>query len=145
MQGVPGSSPGASTKFSPISSSTSRVPDGLSGSDSNCRGPIYGPIEIHKGSPRVQSLRLISAESWVRVPRPATKVSITNQDARGPYGERPARRCEVIYMFVYTSGPSLCRTGELLYDPASSSRRIRRACLKTFRYQPDVKTQSFQG
>jgi hypothetical protein len=29
----------------------------------------------------------------------------------------PDRRCEVIYIFVYTSGPSLCRTGELLYDP----------------------------
>jgi hypothetical protein len=53
MQGVPGSSPGASTKVSPINSNISMRPEGLSGSVSNCRGPICGPIEIQRSPCRV--------------------------------------------------------------------------------------------
>ena len=85
MQGVPGSSPGASTKFSPINSNISVRPDGLCGSLSNCRGPICGPIEI-KG----RALRLVSklASHIRRVvsssPSATTKVSVTNQGLPRP-------------------------------------------------------------
>jgi hypothetical protein len=97
MQGVPGSSPGASTKFFPINSDTSRPPDSLTGSDSNLsRANLRANRNPREPLTTRLSLRLIFSRAVGSSPS-AAQGFLTNQGLRGPCV--PTGRCEVIYIF----------------------------------------------
>jgi len=117
-KGVPGSSPGASTKFSRINSNSSRLPDSPSGSDSNCRGPICGPFETRGALGRTSRPASHLSRAMGSSLSAVTKLDkqITDFLLQVPVVSVPTGPGEVIYIFCLQLPSKSCRTGALLYD-----------------------------